>query len=172
MSTYFHRYTVPVILLLLLCTALSCRHVTPGRKFKIAFSQCTDDNYRRRMLADIRRELAFHPEVDFLFRDAKDNSQLQVQQVKELVDEHIDLLIISPNEAQPLTGIVEEVFNKGIPVIVLDRTIASRLYTSFIGADNFELGEMAGDYAASLLHNKGKIVEVTGRPSSTPAICG
>lgn len=164
----FGKCVLPIVLFIF--TALSCSPGMPGRKYRIAFSQCTDDSYRRRMLADIKRELAFHPEVDFLYRDAKDSSGLQVQQVKELLNEHIDLLIISPNEAQPLTGIVEEAFNKGIPVIVIDRTIASRLYTSFIGADNFELGEMAGDYAASLLHKKGKIVEVIGRPGSTPAI--
>jgi len=95
---------------------------------------------------------------------------LQAQQVRELINEHVDLLMISPNEAQPLTGVVEDAFNKGIPVIVIDRTIASQLYTAFIGADNVEVGKMAGDYAASLLHGKGNIIEVIGRPGSTPAI--
>ena len=122
------------------------------------------------MLADMKREMAFHPGIEFLYRDAKDNSQLQAQQVSELINEHIDLLMISPNEAQPLTGVVEDAFNKGIPVIVIDRTIASKLYTCFIGADNKEVGKMAGDYAASLLHGKGNIIEVIGRPGSTPAI--
>ncbi len=148
----------------------SCSNTTT-KKYRIAFSQCTgDDNWRRRMLADMKREMAFHPEIDFIYTDAKDNSQLQAEQVRQMINEHIDLLIISPNEAQPLTGVVEDAFNKGIPVIVIDRTIASELYTSFIGADNFEVGKMAGDYAANLLHNKGNIIEVIGRPGSTPAI--
>ncbi len=120
------------------------------------------------MLADMKREMAFHPGIEFLYQDAKDNSQLQAQQVGELIKERIDLLIISPNEAQPLTGVVEDAFNKGIPVIVIDRTIASKLYTSFIGADNVEVGKMAGDYAASLLHGKGNIIEVIGRPALYP----
>lgn len=141
------------------------------KKYRIAFSQCTgDDNWRRRMLADMKREMAFHPEIDFLYADAKDNSQLQAKQVKDLINKHIDLLMISPNEAQPLTGVVEDAFNKGIPVIVIDRTIASQLYTSFIGADNFEVGKMAGEYAAHLLNGNGKVIEVIGRPGSTPAI--
>jgi ABC-type sugar transport system substrate-binding protein len=42
-----------------------------------------------------------------------------------MLDEGIDLLMISPNEAQPLTGIVEQAYNKGIPVIVIDRKTSS-----------------------------------------------
>ncbi len=149
----------------------SCSTGTGTRKYKIGFSQCTgDDNWRRRMLADMKREMAFHQDIDFIYRDAKDNNQLQVKQVKELINEKVDVLLISPNEAQPLTGVVEDAFNRGIPVIVIDRTIASQLYTSFIGADNVEVGKMAGDYAARLLHGKGNIIEIIGRPGSTPAI--
>lgn len=154
------------------CMVLSsCTANKTEKKYRIGFSQCTgDDNWRRRMLADMKREMAFHPGIEFLYRDAKDNSQRQAQQVRELLNEHIDLLLISPNEAKPLTSVVEDAFNNGIPVIVIDRTIASQLYTSFIGADNEEVGKMAGDYAASLLHDKGSIIEVIGRPGSTPAI--
>ena len=165
--------TIITRLLLFVCLLFlffSCSTSTV-KKYRIAFSQCTgDDNWRKRMLADMKREMAFHPNIDFLYTDAKDNSQLQAQQVSQLINEHIDLLIISPNEAQPLTGVVEDAFNKGIPVIVIDRTIASELYTSFIGADNYEVGKMAGDYAANLLGGKGNIIEVIGRPGSTPAI--
>ena len=91
-----------------------------------------------------------------------------MEQVKELLRDNIDILIISPNEAQPLTPIVEEVFNKGIPVIVVDRKIASTLYTNYIGADNYQIGKMAGEYAASLLNRKGNIIEVTGLPLHLP----
>src|SRR3954451_7261576 len=134
------NHSISLLLLVVCCLALSsCTVNKTERKFRIAFSQCTgDDNWRRRMLADMRREMAFHPGIEFLCRDAKDNSQRQAQQVTELLNEHIDLLLISPNEAKPLTSVVEDAFNNGIPVIVIDRTIASQLYTAFIGADNEE----------------------------------
>ena len=167
----FHTIINGLVLIFCFAILLSSCSSDKAKKYRIGFSQCTgDDNWRRRMLADMKREMAFHPDIDFFYTDAKDNSQLQAQQVKELMNEHIDLLMISPNEAQPLTGVVEDAFNKGIPVIVIDRTIASELYTSFIGANNFEVGKIAGDYAASLLHGKGNIMEVIGRPGSTPAI--
>jgi signal transduction histidine kinase/DNA-binding response OmpR family regulator len=122
------------------------------------------------MLAEMQRELSFHPGVELIYKQADDNSQLQVQQVKELLAQNIDLLIISPNEARPLTPVVEAVYNKGIPVIVVDRKIASTSYTNYIGADNHEVGVIAGEYVAGLLKGKGKVIEVTGLPASSPAI--
>ena len=149
----------------------SCDSESKTKKYKIGFSQCGDaDKWRKAMLTEMNRELSFNPELELIYKQADDNSEKQVEQVKELLAEGIDLLIISPNEAQPLTPIVEEVFNKGIPVIVVDRKIASSLYTNYIGADNYQIGKMAGEYVAALLNKKGNIVEVTGLPASSPAI--
>lgn len=149
----------------------SCSTSAPEKKYRIGFSQCGgSDNWRKSMLEGMKRELSFHPGVELIFRDANDNSDLQVQQIKELLKENIDLLLVSPNEAQPLTPIVEEVFNQAIPIVVIDRKTASNLYTSYVGANNFEIGRMAGIYAANVLHGKGNILEIIGLPGSTPAI--
>ncbi len=86
-----------------------------------------------------------------------------------LLRQKIDLLIISPNEAKPLTPIVRRAFEERIPVIVLDREIEGDTYTTFIGANNRDIGKEAGAYAAKLLNGKGDIVEIKGLPGSTPA---
>jgi len=166
------KFTLLACCYLIVSFLQSCDIKKPVKKYKIGFSQCGEaDKWRKAMLAEMNRELSFNPELELIYKHAADNSLKQVEQVKELLAENIDLLIISPNEAQPLTPIVEEVFNKGIPVIIVDRKIASTLYTNYIGADNYQIGKMAGEYAASLLKNKrGNIVEVTGLPASSPAI--
>jgi len=122
------------------------------------------------MLEGMKRELAFHDNLKFIYKQADNSSKKQIEQVNELLNDGIDLLIISPNEAQPLTPIVEEVFNKGIPVIVIDRKVSSTLYTAYVGADNYEVGKLAGEYAVSLLNKKGLITEVLGLAGSSPAI--
>lgn len=156
---------------ILLTYFYSCSTQSSEKKFKIGFSQCVDsDVWRKTMLEGMKRELAFHPNIDFLYKQADGNSEKQVQQVKELLKQKVDLLIISPNEAEPLTNVVEEAFNHGTPVIVVDRKISSSLYTAYIGGDNYEIGKMAGEYAVQLLKGKGKIIEITGLPKSSPAI--
>ena len=148
----------------------SCKEDKIEKRYKIGFSQCTGaGNWRKATMDGLKRELSFHPGTKLLYRNAEDNSDLQVKQIKELINQDIDILILSPNEAQPLTSVVEEAYNKGIPVVIIDRQIASDKYTSFIGADNYEIGKIAGNYVASLLDTNSNLIEIIGLRGSTPS---
>ena len=121
------------------------------------------------MLAEMQKELSFYPEVQFRMKDARYSSTLQKQQIQEFLDEGIDLLIVSANESEPVTPIVEEVYNRGIPVVILDRRTTSRLYTAYVGGNNLEVGKLAGQYVADLLGRHGQVLEILGAPGSSPA---
>jgi signal transduction histidine kinase/AraC-like DNA-binding protein/cellobiose-specific phosphotransferase system component IIB len=148
-----------------------CSEEKKHQEFVIGFSQCIgSDLWRKGMLEEMRMELSLHPDIDFIYADADGNSKKQVSQVKRMLKQNIDLLIISPNEAQPLTQVVEEAYKKGIPVIVIDRKTASSLYTAYVGADNFQIGKMAAEYIGASLKKEGKVIEVMGLPGSSPTI--
>lgn len=117
----------------------------------------------------MQNELLYYPGLKLIIKDAQNNSKKQVEDIRELVNAGIDILIVSPNEAEPLTPIVSEVFKKGIPVIVIDRRIESEDYTAFIGANNYLIGKEAGRYAAKLLDGKGNVLEIWGLQGSSPA---
>ncbi len=143
---------------------------TPEDPFLIGMSQCNlGEPWRVQMNADIESAAASHPEIKMVFKDAQNDSLTQRSHVEELVGQGIDLLIISPKEAAPLTQPVAEAFKKGIPVIVLDRAVQGDDYTMFIGADNKKIGREAGKWAVKTLGGKGKIVELKGLMTSTPA---
>ncbi len=100
------RYCIHLSLILLIAMSFGtgCRPSPPIKHYRIGFSQCGEaDHWRKSMLAEMQRELSFHPGIELIYKQADDNSQLQVRQVKELLAQDIDLLIISPNEARPLT---------------------------------------------------------------------
>lgn len=150
--------------------SFSCSNQPPQKKFVIGFSQCTEGLWRDNMLAEMKRELSYYPNVSLVAKQANSDNQVQVKQIKELLQQKVDLLIVSPNEAGPLTPVVEEAFRKGTPVIVVDRKIASPLYTAYVGGDNYQIGKMAGEYAYNLLKGKGTILEFTILPGSSPAV--
>ena len=80
--------------------------------YHIGFSQCTtNDAWRQAMLAGMKKELSFHPNVRFQMLDAHNNSDLQRQQVQELIRQKVDLLLISPNQSGPLTTLAETAYN-------------------------------------------------------------
>ena len=119
---------------------------------------------------EILREAMFYDGVSVEIRSAADDNRKQAEDVHYFIDEGVDLLIISANEAAPMTPIVEEAYQKGIPVILVDRKILSDKYTAYIGADNYEIGRAVGNYIASSLKGKGNVVELTGLGGSTPAM--
>ncbi|AUD01510.1 substrate-binding domain-containing protein [Spirosoma pollinicola] len=159
------------ILLWIGCLALvGCQSTTETRTYRIGFSQCTGgDEWRKTLLNDMKRELTFHPNYTLLYEDAGNSTTKQISQIQSLVDRDIDLLIISPNEAAPFTKVVEAVFRQGIPVILLDRKIETESYNAYIGGDNVEIGRLAGVFIGNYLKGKGRVVEVWGLPSSSPA---
>jgi signal transduction histidine kinase/DNA-binding response OmpR family regulator len=149
------------------------REEYPSHRLVIGFSQCTMiDEWRQAMVEDMRREITFLTHdynIELIVKDAGDNNEKQIADIKDLASKKIDLLIVSPNEAEPLTPAVEEIYSRGIPVIIIDRKIKSKKYTAFIGADNLAIGKEAGYFAVELLKGKGKILEITGLGGSTPA---
>jgi ABC-type sugar transport system substrate-binding protein len=148
-----------MMLPLLTLFMISCSSQKPTKKYRIAFSQCqSGDDWRRTMLSEMKRELSFYDNIEFIYRDAEASSQKQVEQIQEVSRLGIDLLIVSPNEMLPLTAPIESVYEKGIPVVLIDRGIMSDKYTAFIGASNFEVGQNAGRYAASVLKGKGSVL--------------
>ena len=160
------------LLFIVLVLALSsCNSKKEQKKFNIGFSQCTMVNqWRQNMVQEMKRELSFHPEIGFTFKDANGSTNKQIQQIQELIDQEIDLLIVSPNEAVPITSIVEKAYNKGIKVIIVDRRTSSQNYTAYVGASNYEVGVNAATFANSILKGQGKILEVSDLPGSSADI--
>lgn len=162
------KYTKWIVILFCLLGIAACRQDAP--RFRIGVAQCSDDSWRHKMNDEILREAMFYDGVSVEIRSAGDDNRRQAEDVHYFIDKGVDLLIISANEAAPMTPIVEEAYQKGIPVVLVDRKILSDKYTAYIGADNYEIGRAVGNYIASSLKGKGNVVELTGLGGSTPAM--
>jgi ribose transport system substrate-binding protein len=140
-----------------------------SRHYTIGMSQCNlGEPWRVQMNEDIRTAAAQHPDLTVVFKDAQNDTLKQRAHIEELVSSKVDLIIISPKEAQPLTEPVARAMDAGIPVIVLDRALLGDKFTCFIGADNKKIGKAAGQWIAKKLGGKGKVVELKGLMTSTP----
>jgi ribose transport system substrate-binding protein len=139
------------------------------QQWTIGMSQCNlGEPWRVQMNSDIKKAADAHPSIKVIFKDAQNDNLRQSSHVEEFVQAAVDLIIISPKEAAPLTKPISEAYKKGIPVIVLDRRVLGNDFTCFIGADNKKIGRAAGKWISKLLGGKGKIVELKGLMTSTP----
>jgi signal transduction histidine kinase/AraC-like DNA-binding protein/CheY-like chemotaxis protein len=151
----------------------SCNYAKKEKKYNIGFSQCTfGDVWRKTMQQEVERELSFHPEINLIVKDANLSSQKQIEQINELINQKVDLLIVCPSEAEPVTPVVDLAYAKGIPVILVDRNTVSKNYTAFIGASNYKVGLDAGAYTNALLKGKGTVLELSGPDIGSSADIG
>jgi ribose transport system substrate-binding protein len=145
-----------------------------GKTYVIGMSQANKgEPWRQAMNDQIAAAAAKHPNLDVKFADAAQNNTKQVADVENFIQQKVDLLIISPNEAAPLTDVVAKAYDAGIPVIVLDRKVNGEKYTMWIGADNQKIGERAGQYVADWCKKNNRkpcrVIELRGLEGSTPA---
>lgn len=161
---------LPAILLWGTFLLASCSPNSGKKEYVIGLSQCMlDDAWRQTMIREVEIEASMYDNLRLEIRNADTNNKQQIEQIRELIRMGVDVLIISPNESAPLTSVAEEAFRAGIPTIITDRKINSELYTTFVGANNYEIGKDAGIYAGKNLQKGAVILEVWGLSTSSPA---
>ncbi len=160
------KHTLFIIILLAIISSCS----TGDKKYRIGVSQCSDDIWRDKQNTELKMAAYFHDNVELKFAAAYDSDERQIQQIDSLVNEGIDLLIVAPNQIATISPAIDRTFEKGIPVIVFERKTNSRKYTAYMGADNYEMGKIMGEYIATRLQGKGKLMEVMGLKGSSPSI--
>ena len=164
---------VSIVLLCLLMTG--CNSRTP--QYRIGVSQCLDDAWRQKMNYEMERELLLHPDMTLSRRIAYGSNELQCAQIDSFIRERVDLLIVSPNEAEQVKPAVTRAYRAGIPVIVADRRVTGDEWTAFIGGDNYKVGRLMAQWVTGKAKSerlKAKrepfvVLEVAGLPGSTPA---
>ena len=156
-------------------------------QYRIGVSQCLDDAWRQKMNYEMERELLLHPDMTLSRRIAYGSNELQCAQIDSFIRERVDLLIVSPNEAEQVKPAVTRAYRAGIPVIVADRRVTGDEWTAFIGGDNYKVGLLMAQWVLDKLKTSNLklqtsnsqtrgaaskpfvVLEVAGLPGSTPA---
>ncbi len=155
------------LLLFLLPLLLSCG--SEKKRYVVGVSQCSEDVWREKLNEELRIAALYYNDVDLRISSANDDVQMQTEQINKFVDEGVDLLIVAPGQVS-ISPAIDRAYEKGIPVIIFDRRTRSDKYTAYIGADNKEIGSSMGEYLAGTLTDGGRILELSGLSTSSPAI--
>ena len=162
----------------MLVTLLAVSGCSSHYKYKIGVSQCVGGRWREK--ANIEMLSAQHlydNDVKVTIKDADNSNERQCRQIDSLVDEGVDLLVVSPNDYHALDASLERARKKNIPIVFFDRTTALNDYAAYIGGDNVEAGRKMGEYAAVLCRDSVKtdgrrpiVLEMTGPLEISPAM--
>lgn len=160
-----------LFLIFLISLLSGCDNDVNPDKLKIGFSQGVGHHpYRVAMNHSMKIQASLHPEIDLTITKAEGSVKKQISDIQKMIDDQSDVIIISPIDSKSIVKITEKAFNKGIPVILLDRKNDSEKYTTYIGADNTEIGREAAKYIISDPEPDKKIIEIKGDDNASPSL--
>jgi len=109
--------------------------------------------------------------VELRFIDAQQKQENQIEAVRKLIIQKVDIIGISPIVETGWEEVFQEAKDAGIPIIIVDRRadVSEDLYVSYLGSDFLEEGRKAAQIMADLVNGKANIVELMGNLGSAPA---
>ena len=75
------------------------------------------------------------------FSGANNNSSQQVSDLETAITNEVDFIMVSAIREDAVVSTVEDAVDQGIPVVAIDRNVASDAIATYVASDNVSLGE-------------------------------
>ncbi|MFW3615745.1 sugar ABC transporter substrate-binding protein [Billgrantia antri] len=114
-----------------------------------------------------------HGNVDVVVLDAGGDVARQIGQVRNLIQQRVDAIIIWPTNGQAVIPAIRQAHQAGIPVVVTNSKIAEAgldYIAAFSGPDNVQQGASSAEMMCDALEGEGRIVQIAGQPGYTTAM--
>jgi ribose transport system substrate-binding protein len=129
------------------------------------------DNFELELFNDINEQCHQYSNVRFVSYDAGESEEKQTQDIKNLLELGIDALIVVTFEPQNIADTIRDVYEQGIPVILIGYAPDNKIYTTRIYTDNEKVGKAAGEYVKKLSSGRTcTVLEIQGEPHSQISI--
>lgn len=136
--------------------------------FTIAFSlkTVTNDAFQQAIATAVENAAkAAGCEFQLVTVDSETDVAKQVTQIEDLITKGVDALVVNPMDANAVVPALKEAKEAGIPVVLVDSTIAEGnddLYVTYIGTDNAAAAKQGAEVLSEALGGTGKVLLVRG----------
>jgi len=94
----------------------------------------------------------------------------QIQIIEDYISRRVAGIVLGPNDSRALVPVVEGMFARKIPCVIIDSGIETKKYVSFVATDNYQGGVIAARRMAEILDGKGRVILVRFMPGSCSTI--
>nr|WP_322100061.1 ABC transporter substrate-binding protein [Geminicoccus roseus] len=143
--------------------------------YKVGFAQTESNNPWRLAQTKSMRDEAAKRGWQLVYTDAAGSAAKQVADVRSMIAQRVDVILLAPREEKPLIPAVMEAKRAGIPLFLIDRNVDANLakagedYVAFIGSDFVKEGQQAAEILTKAMNGEAKIIELQGTIGSSPA---
>lgn len=130
---------------------------------RVGFSIATDTFIIERWNKDIKvfNSSAREAGADVLLQMSAGGTQAQIEQIRYLLEQEIDVLVILPHDTGMMAGVVRAAIDRDIPVISYDRLIQDVPVSAYVSFDNEQVGRLLGEALTSAVP-QGRYLIVNG----------
>lgn len=131
------------------------------------------DSYQTTYESAFENAAAKNENVDIVVLDAGGDVARQIGQVRNLIQQQVDAIIIWPTNGQAVIPAIRQAHKAGIPVVVTNSKIAEaglEYIAAFSGPDNVQQGRSSAEMMCDALEGEGQIVQISGQPGYTTAM--
>jgi ABC-type sugar transport system substrate-binding protein len=129
----------------------------------VNFSQCCP--YFIGMAQAVEEEAAFYDNIELITTDADGDAEKLTSDVEDVLAQNVDGIILSGAWLEAAPAALDAIKEAGVPVVMVDRLLKGGEYTSWVGPDNFLIGEQDGGYIVDRLGGEGLLVVLRGGPA-------
>ena len=143
--------------------------------YKVGFAQTESNNPWRiaetKSIQDEAKKLGWQ----LVYTDAAGSTAKQVADVRSMIAQGVDAILLPPREDKPLAPVVAEARKAGIPVLLIDRNIDPALskagtdYVTFLGSNFIQQGQRVANWLVKNANGHHTIIELEGTVGASPA---
>lgn len=149
------------------CGSSDDKAASSDKKVIIGFSVSTQNNPFFVKMADSVKAEAAKQGVEVKIVDAQNDPAKQANDISDLVQQHVDVLIVNPVDSAAVGNSVISANEAKIPVITVDRSSDSGDVATHIASNNIKGGEMAADFLVQKLGEGAEVAELEGIPGAS-----
>ena len=169
MNRFLKKVSILLMCLMTLCLALfsACGLKEDDEQitYLVGVSQANLIDPRQIALKeDIGSAAGQYTDIKVLYADAGSSNEKQKSDIEDMLTQQVDIIIIFPNDADDISGVLQKAYDAGVGIILLGYPPNTVCYSARIYTDNYQIGIMAGEYACELLRGRGTVLEVQGDP--------
>lgn len=149
------------------CGSSDDKAASSDKKVIIGFSVSTQNNPFFVKMADSVKAEAAKQGVEVKIVDAQNDPAKQANDISDLLQQHVDVLIVNPVDSAAVGNSVISANEAKIPVITVDRSSDSGDVATHIASNNIKGGEMAADFLVQKLGEGAEVAELEGIPGAS-----
>lgn len=149
------------------CGSSDDKAASSDKKVIIGFSVSTQNNPFFVKMADSVKAEAAKQGVEVKIVDAQNDPAKQANDISDLIQQHVDVLIVNPVDSAAVGNSVISANEAKIPVITVDRSSDSGDVATHIASNNIKGGEMAADFLVQKLGEGAEVAELEGVPGAS-----